>query len=499
LTLYALLPQATLSGHPRSKSLSNLPKCLLFLVGIAMPNLALSQQPVRPGQPSFSIAIGMPPVVKAESEMLLEIAMTNTSNQDIGYGVIAGWPMWLMFQLDVRDAAGRPVPETLVGKRIRSGPQAASVFGVSLAPGKAVRPQLILNRIFNLSQAGEYNVQARRMDGATGVEVQSNVLTFRVPSRALSSHPLKPAISITITSPFEVVKAGGQIPIEVSVKNLSAQEINLALWSGQNRDSTSEEPDEFGFEWNVRDDHGNPVPLTKQGQAFLSGEELPSGYFAFVPISRGGMVEQTRVVGRTYDVGSAGKYSIQVVLTDPTSNLPVESNTVSVAVGSPVKLNPPFIVTISPEESFTTDRRLGLRICQTNISDHAIKVDNATFDQEISLRDNDGVPVPFNEEGKKRIAAEPKSFQSGDRGAYAAHSWVLGPGENLCGVITLDAFGANGTNWDLRKPGKYSIQIVRFDYPDKTPGQKMDELPMVKSNTITWSLPPESSAVPHTP
>jgi hypothetical protein len=64
----------------------------------------------------------------------------------------------------------------------------------------------------------------------------------------------------------------------------------------------------------------------------------------------------------------------------------------------------------------------------------------------------------------------------------------LGPGENLCGVITLDAFDANDTNWSLRKPGKYSIQIVCFDYPAKAPGQKIDELPLVKSNTITWTL-----------
>jgi hypothetical protein len=478
---------------------SNLPKCLLFLVGIAATSLAFSQQPVEPEQPSFSIAIGIPPVVRAGSEMLLEIAMTNTSNRGIGYGVIAGWPMWLMFQLDVRDGAGRPVPETPVGKRIRAGPQAASAVGFSLAPGKVLRPQLILNRIFDLSQTGEYTVQARRMDHATGLEVKSNVLTFCIPSRALSSHTLKPGISITITSPFEVVNAGWQIPIEVSVENLSPREINLALWSGQNRDFTSEEPDEFGFGWNVRDDHGNLVPLTKQGQAFLTGEELPNGYFAFVPISPGEMVEQTRIVGRIYDVGSAGKLTIQVVLTDPTTNLPVNSNTVNVAVGSPVKFNPPFIITIGPDESFTTDRRLGLRICQTNISDHAIRVDNATFDQEISLRDNDGTPVPFNEKGKKRITASLKSFQSGDRGADASHLWSLGPGENLCGVITLDAFDANDTNWDLRKPGKYSIQIVRFDYPDKTHGQKMDELPLVKSNIITWTLPPELSAVPHTP
>lgn len=429
--------------------------------------------------------------------MLLEIAMTNTSNNDIGYGVIPGWPGWQMFQLDLRDDAGLPVPETPAGRGIRNGPGAtSSAFTVSLAPGKVLRAQVILNRFYDLSKAGEYQAQVYRMDQATGLKVKSNVLTFRVPSPVLGTQPLKPAIAITIRSPFASVKAGWQIPIQVSVRNLSAQSINLALWNGRNRDFTSKEPDEFGFGWDVRDGLGNPVLLTKQGKALLTGEEMPAGDFAFVPISPGETVEQTRVVGGIYDVGSVGNYSIQVVLTDPTTNLPVKSNTVHVAVGRPVELHPPFIITIGPEESFTTDRRFGLRICQTNISDHAIRVDNGTFDQEISLRDKDGVPVPFNEKGKERIAAGLKSFQSGDRGTDASHIWNLGPGENLCGVITLDAFDANDAIWDIRKPGKYSIQIVRFDYPDKAAGQKMEELPLVKSNTITWTLPSASSHIP---
>jgi hypothetical protein len=287
-------------------------------------------------------------VVQAESEMLLEIAMSNTSNKDIGYGVIPGWPGWQMFQLDLRDAAGREVPETPVGRRISNGPAVtSSQIGVSLAPGKVLRRQLILNQFYDLGKTGEYTVQARRMDQTTGLEVKSNVLMFRVPSPALSADLIKPAI--TIRSPFESVKAGWQIPIQVSVKNLSPQDINLALWSGRNRDLTSKEPDEFGFEWNVRDGHGNPLLLTKQGHAFLTGEELPEGDFTFVPISPGERVEETRLVGGIYDVGSAGNYAIQVVLTDPTTNLPVKSNTVSVAVGSPVELHPPFIITIGPE------------------------------------------------------------------------------------------------------------------------------------------------------
>jgi len=399
-----------------------------------------------------------------------------------------------MFQIDLRDAAGRSVPETPAGQRIRNGPGAVSgAVSFPLAPGKALRPQIILNRVFDLSQPGEYTVQASRTDSAAGVEVKSNLLSFRVPRSRLPSQPDKPAISIAITTPFDSVKVGWQVPVAISVKNLSDQGTLLAVWNGQNRDATSKEPDEFGFGLEVRDSKGNPVSLTKQGQALSHRDELPNGYFTFVPILPRDTVTETRIVGGIYDIADAGKYSLQVVLTDPTTNLPVKSNTVNVAVSDSAELHPSFIINIGPEESFMETDGFGLRICQTNISDHQIKLDNATFNREISLRDSQGAPVPLSAEGKKRMAEEREKFVRGDRGTDASHLWYLGPGENLCGVITL---GANDTYWELHKPGKYSIQIVRIDYPDKTAGQEIEDLPMVKSNTITWTVPAESSVAP---
>src|ERR1700757_2976579 len=119
--------------------MSRLPMCLLLLAGIATPSLAFSQSTVNPASPSFSIDISIPRVVKADSDMLLEIAMSNTSDKDIGYGVIPGWPVWQMFQIDVRDAVGHLATETPAGKRIRIGPLVViTQFGVSLAPGKVL-------------------------------------------------------------------------------------------------------------------------------------------------------------------------------------------------------------------------------------------------------------------------------------------------------------------------------------------------------------------------
>ena len=467
-----------------------------FVVALALSGMSFAQasQPAATKQPSFSIAISMPPVVKAESEMLLEIAMTNASDKNIYYGVIAGWPAWQMFQIDLRDATGRPVPKTPVGQRVSNGPSAVTgVVSVPLAPGKVLRPQVILNRVYDLSRPGEYTVQAIRTDSASGVEVKSNILAFRVPPSPLPRHPDKPAISIALAAPFDSVRVGWQIPIAISVTNLSDEGTLLAVWNGQNRDATSKEPDEFGFGLEVRDSKGNPVSLTKQGQSLLNRDELPNGYFTFVPIPPRETATETRIVGGIYDIADAGKYSLQVVMTDPATNLLVKSNTVSVAVNDSAELHPSFIINISPEESFMKTDQFGLRICQTNISDHVIKLDNATFNREISLRDGQGAVVPLSTEGKKKMAEERENFDRGDRGTDASHLWYLEPGENLCGVITLDV---NDTFWEPRKPGKYSIQIVRFDYPDKTAGQKIEDLPMVKSNTISWTVTPGSLALP---
>ncbi len=473
-------------------------KCFTFGVALALSGVGFAQasQPSAAKQPSFSIAISFPPVVKAESELLLEIAMTNTSGKDIYYGSIAGWPAWQIFQIDLRDADGRPVPKTPAGQRISNGPQAGSVFSFPLAPGKAFRLEIILNRVYDLSQPGEYTAQARRTHSVSGVEVKSNLLRFRVPLSTLPRHTDKPAISIAVATPFDSVKVGWQIPIAISVTNFSDQGTLLAVWNGQNRDWTSKEPDEFGFGLEVRDNKGNPVSFTKQGRALSDRGELPNGYFTFVPIPPRETVTETRIVGGIYNIADAGKYSLQVVLTDPTTNLPVKSNTVSVAVSDSADFHPSFIINIGPEESFMNNGRFGLRICQTNISDHKIKLDNATFNREIFLRDSQGAPVPLSTDGRKRMAEEREKFDRGDRGADASHLWYLGPGENLCGVITLDA---KDTFWEPRKPGKYSIQIVRFDYPDRATGQELEDLQLVKSNTITWTVTPESLAVPKQP
>jgi hypothetical protein len=39
--------------------------------------------------------------------------------------------------------------------------------------------------------------------------------------------------------------------------------------------------------------------------------------------------------------------------------------------------------------------------------------------------------------------------------------------------------------YDLSRPGAYRIRIDRYDESDTTPGQKLDDLPIVHSNWLT--------------
>lgn len=458
-------------------------RSVLLIAGLAAAGVCLGQtsQPANAKKPSFSIAISMPQVIKAESELLLEIVMTNTSEKDISYGIVFGEPPWQEFGIDLRDATGHPVPKTPAGYR-SSLPLVGSAIRVPLAPGEVTHPQIILNRVYDLSQPGEYTVAVRRLDYASEIDVKSNTLTFRVPPSPQPHGNRKPAFAISLTTPFDSVKTGWQIPVQVAVKNLSDKGITLAVWEGL-QNAAKKEPDESGFGWDVRDGKGNPVPLTKEGQALFNRDELPIGSFRFVPIEPGVVVEETRVVGGIYDVGSPGNYSVQVVLIDPTTNLPVKSNTLSLAVSDSAGLHPPFIITISSTPNLMGGNEVGLRICRTNISDHRIMLDNGTYLDEISVRDGQGAPVPLTEEGRKERQVEHYQILNGvDRTEVSSAVQNLQPGKNLCGEMSLNV------DWDLSKPGKYSIQIIQPDYPDKAPGQKIEDLPTVKSNTIPWTV-----------
>jgi hypothetical protein len=103
----------------------------------------------------------------------------------------------------------------------------------------------------------------------------------------------------------------------------------------------------------------------------------------------------------------------------------------------------------------------------TNLTNHDLHLDNALTLESIDLVDSRKIVPPLTEAGKRN-----QQFH-GSGGNQRLH---LTPGQTAgMGVLPL------GQLYDLRRPGKYTIQVSRVDEETKT---------LVKSNTINITVKP---------
>lgn len=448
---------------------------LVAALGFAQPSPPASIPP-----PPFTIFASIPgDVVRAPSEILLEITLTNVSDQSIGIGVAFESPQWMRFGIDIRDSAGKTVAETEARRAARGGGDRGGPL-IKLEPGKVLHTEIILNRLYDLSQPGQYTVQVQRDDLTRGFVVKSNIVTFRIPSLA-SRRPSKPTFSIAITSALSSVRAGWQVPVEIAVKNLSTKPLRLAIWHGvSSRTHWSLEAQEFGSGIEVRNADGKVVPLTTHGRAFLSGDGWFRGRFLFESIRPGEVLKQTAAIGELSDIDSPGTYTIRAALVDPVSGLPVNSNPLRITVtNTPDDAPPPFVITIrAVDEEEGWSFKVGdvpLQVCMTNISDHELRLDNAITKNDFQVTDSGGNPVPLTNAGRdiRRMFGE----------GSANTVFPVRPAESLCGFSTL------ATLFELTKTGRYTVQVGRSDDRDLASGhQRAENLPMVRSNIITVTV-----------
>jgi hypothetical protein len=207
---------------------------------------------------------------------------------------------------------------------------------------------------------------------------------------------------------------------------------------------------------------GAPVPLTRDGQAYRAGEDLPEGTFEYVLLEPGEVRKEIKAVGAISDIHTPGKYTVQVSLVDPVSGLTVKSAPAMFTIMGDVPPSaevPPFVVTarlLNPDDDPLRSRFPVLQ-CTTNISDSGLRLANSTDYYEI--RDDQGKPILIR--------------QSDPVVPDASHEFYLGPGDSLCGEFNLDGFAG------LDNAGKYSVQLGRvWNRPSE----------VVKSNVITLSV-----------
>jgi len=119
-------------------------------------------------------------------------------------------------------------------------------------------------------------------------------------------------------------------------------------------------------------------------------------------------------------------------------------------------------------------RRFPILICMTNVSDHDIRLDNAITKDILHVEDSTGKPAALMQDGMTLQ----KQF-----GSTGNTTSTVKSGEALCGVIALD------TLFDFSRLDDYSIRVDRYDEPDALPGQKLQDLQIVQSNTINMTVP----------
>jgi len=142
---------------------------------LIVPALCAQSPPNQAAAAPFSVSITLAQdVVKAGSEVRLDIVLTNTSNENI---VIAGWEdqNCEIYEIEVHDSDGKRLPqrnECLPSEN----PNQTTVCVTASSPvvrtctpqNQVVRPhgelkeEILVNELYDLSRPGKYTIQAQR-------------------------------------------------------------------------------------------------------------------------------------------------------------------------------------------------------------------------------------------------------------------------------------------------------------------------------------------------
>lgn len=138
---------------------------------------------------SYSVAIETPmATVKVGSEIVVNIALTNLTDQGISVDMEAGGRGEFDFTINVNDSAGRPAAyseyyRAVKGQHETGRPMVVVTYSSGPHPVKArgvLKDTVQLDKLYDLSQPGKYTVQLERVDVLTKILVKSNQITVTV-------------------------------------------------------------------------------------------------------------------------------------------------------------------------------------------------------------------------------------------------------------------------------------------------------------------------------
>jgi hypothetical protein len=391
------------------------------------------------------------------------------------------------YDFELRDAQGNLIPRTAEWMRAISQRPTDITLSVStpLAAGASLIQTLMLEQLFDLSKPGEYTLRVSLPSfacGNSGSSVTSNLIHFTVGVPSNRPATLQAGISVTVKATQASLPIGWGAPLDIVVQNKSGRPLRWAV-----DDPPNMAPDEFLAGVEVFGNAGEICPPTEQldpnwGFSRYWGLSRFRGAVSTIEIPTGKSAEQIILVGDVFDIGKPGSYRAKVALLDPISNRRIESNPVSFEIEDtasqhPLPKQPPFLVTLQPGHFDPPDPG-NVLICMSNISDHDIRLDNSALKDFVTAEAVDGTAAAMNEARLKDW--DPERLKQATAGLVQCCTWdTVKPRKALCGGLKV------GVLYDLSKARAYRIRIDRYDEPDATPGQKLDDLPIVHSNWLT--------------
>ncbi len=153
--------------------------CALLFGAMLSSELASAQSP----SPPFSITLSAEkPVVKAGSDVFIQIQMTNTSNHSIDCTRVASNGLDKAYEYELRDKSGAAI-SAIPRKHPEIG-EPFSAWPCVLKPGESTtKDDALISKLFDLSRPGKYVVQVSRLIAGDHKEqgmVKSNSITITV-------------------------------------------------------------------------------------------------------------------------------------------------------------------------------------------------------------------------------------------------------------------------------------------------------------------------------
>jgi hypothetical protein len=160
-------------------------KRLLVVCALA----AMTPWIVEAGAERFSVQINAPRYrVKAGSEIRIKIILTNTSNREISFYRSTGEAQGELggYTLEVVRSKGKSAPETTY-QRILKGESdgrnsiiVASGGYVPVKPRETLIDEVVVSKLYDLSQPGKYSIHVLRFDELNKSSMKSNSITVTI-------------------------------------------------------------------------------------------------------------------------------------------------------------------------------------------------------------------------------------------------------------------------------------------------------------------------------